>query len=156
MKTVEGLRPPRVQIPPLPPFFGVLLMKSRQKVKGDFILIVVIILIGLGVLVYNQVAVPKSAKGTRVVVEIEGKVVDQFDLATDLEPQRIETKHGYNVFEIADGQVRVSEADCPDLLCVHTGWRQHVGQVIVCLPHYFVLRIVGDGDDQGSLDGFTY
>jgi hypothetical protein len=131
-------------------------VKPRGKLKGDFILIVVIVLIGLGALAYNQIAVPKNGPGTTVVVEIEGNVVSEFALSEDLAPHRIETKHGFNVLEIHGGQVRVAEADCPDRLCVHTGWRQHAGQVIVCLPHYFVVRIVGDSDDQGNLDGFTY
>ena len=131
-------------------------MKPQGKLKGDFILIVVIVLIGLGVLVYNQIAAPKSGPGTSVVVEIEGEVVSEFKLSADLAPQRIETTHGYNVLEIDGGQVRVVDADCPDRLCVHTGWRQHAGQVIVCLPHYFVVKIVGDSDDHGNLDGFTY
>lgn len=136
--------------------FGVLLMKSKAKVKGDFILVVVVVLLGLGALAYNRIILPRQGLGTKVVVEIEGQVVHEFDLSLDMEPLRIETKHGFNVIEIAEGKVRVSEADCPDLLCVHTGWRQHAGQVIVCLPHYFVVRIVGEQEDPGSLDGFTY
>ena len=136
--------------------FGVLLMKSKAKVKGDFILVVVVVLLGLGALAYNRIILPRQGLGTKVVVEIEGRVVHEFDLSLDMEPLRIETKHGFNVIEIAEGKVRVSEADCPDLLCVHTGWRQHAGQVIVCLPHYFVVRIVGEQEDPGSLDGFTY
>ena len=136
--------------------FGVLLMKSKAKVKGDFILVVVVVLLGLGALAYNRIILPRQGLGTKVVVEIEGQVVHEFDLSQDMEPLRIETKHGFNVIEIAEGKVRVSKADCPDLLCVHTGWRQHAGQVIVCLPHYFVVRIVGEQEDPGSLDGFTY
>ena len=131
-------------------------MKSKAKVKGDFILVVVVVLLGLGALAYNRIILPRQGLGTKVVVEIEGQVVHEFDLSLDMEPLRIETKHGFNVIEIAEGKVRVSEADCPDLLCVHTGWRQHAGQVIVCLPHYFVVRIVGEQEDPGSLDGFTY
>lgn len=136
--------------------FGVLFVKTKGKLKGDLILIVVIVLIGLGVLVYNQIAVPKSSPGRTVVVEIDGEAISEFDLSADLAPHRIETKYGYNVLEIDGGQVRVVDADCPDRLCVHTGWRQHAGQVIVCLPHYFVVRVVGDSDDDGNLDGFTY
>ena len=131
-------------------------MKSKAKVKGDFILIVVILLMGLGTLAYNRITATKQGDGTRGLLEVEGQVINEFDLSVDMSPLRIETRHGYNVVEIADGQVRVSEADCPDLLCVHTGWRRHAGQVIVCLPHYFIGRIVGDEHDQDNLDGFTY
>lgn len=137
--------------------FGVLLMKFEGKVKGDLILVVVLILIGLGALLYYQVIVPKrQGPGTKVIVEIEGQVASEFDLSKDLKPLRFDTEHGYNVVEIKDGKVRISEADCPDLLCVNTGWRQHVGQVIVCLPHYFVVKVVGQKGNPADLDGFTY
>ncbi len=131
-------------------------MKSKAKVKGDFILIVVLMFMGVVALIYNQVIVPRRGQGTAVVVEIDGKVINEFDLAKDMADVRFETENGFNVIEIKDRHVRVSEADCPDLLCVHTGWRQHIGQVIVCLPHYFVVRIVGSEANPGSLDGFTY
>lgn len=135
-------------------------MKSKGKVKGkgkgDLMLIVVLLLVGLGTLAYNQVIVPRRGQGTTVAIEVEGAVVHIFDLANNLAPFRIETEHGFNVVEIDNGQVRVSAADCPDLLCVNTGWRRHVGQLIVCLPHYFVVRIVGEQENPEDLDGFTY
>lgn len=131
-------------------------MKFEGKVKGDLILVVVLILIGIGALFYNQVIVPKKGQGTKVIIEIDGKIAGEFPLSKELESRRFETKNGYNVIEIKDGQVRVSEADCPDELCVHTGWRQHIGQVIVCLPHYLVVKIVGNEANPAQLDGFTY
>ena len=131
-------------------------MNSEGKVKGDLVLIVVLLLIGVGAFVYNQVVLPKRAPGNKVLIEIEGKVVRELDMARDAAPIRFETEHGYNIVEIRDGQVRVSDADCPDQICVHTGWRRHVGQVIVCLPHYFVVRIMGDEGALDELDGFTY
>ena len=131
-------------------------MNSEGKVKGDLVLIVVLLLIGVGAFVYSQVVLPKRAPGNKVLIEIEGKVVRELDMARDAAPIRFETEHGYNIVEIRDGQVRVSDADCPDQICVHTGWRRHVGQVIVCMPHYFVVRIMGDEGALDELDGFTY
>lgn len=130
-------------------------MNFKGKLKGDFILVVVLVLIGLAVLFYNQVIVPQQGVAAKVHVEIEGQVVRELDLAKDIVVE-FETKQGFNVVEIKDKQVRVADADCPDLLCVNTGWRKHVGQVIVCLPHYFVVKIVGDESNPAELDGFTY
>lgn len=131
-------------------------MRFKGKVKGDLLLIVVLVLIGVGTLLYNQLIVPKRGQATNVIVEIDGEVVGELDLSKDQDELRFETKHGFNTVEIKDGQVRVTAADCPDLLCVHTGWRKHVGQIIVCLPHYFVLKIAGDDVNPPLLDGFTY
>ncbi|NMA60695.1 MAG: NusG domain II-containing protein [Firmicutes bacterium] len=131
-------------------------MRFKGKVKGDLLLVVVLVLIGVGALFYNQVIVPKKGQATKVIIEIDGQIVQELDLSQDVDGLRLETKHGFNTVEIKDGKVRVVEADCPDLLCVHTGWREHVGQLIVCLPHYFVVKIVGDDVNPPVLDGFTY
>ena len=43
--------------------------------------------------------------------------------------------------KIQDGQVFISEADCPDGLCVNTGKISKTGQTIICLPHKLVIEI---------------
>src|SRR5690554_8125489 len=101
-------------------------MKSEGKVKGDLILVVVLLLIGAAAFVHNQVVLPKRTPGTKVQIEIEGKVVRELDLARDTAPIRFETEHGYNVVEIRDGQVRVLEADCPDLKIGRASCRERV------------------------------
>lgn len=59
---------------------------------------------------------------------------------------------GYNVLEVDGTRVRIREANCPDLLCVSTGWIDRPGQTIVCLPHRLVVRIEGA---EGGLDGVS-
>lgn len=48
----------------------------------------------------------------------------------------------YNIIEVADGKVRVREADCRSQDCVHRGaadWGE-----IVCLPHSMRIKINGE------------
>lgn len=89
-------------------------------------------------------------------MEIDGQVVSEFSLDKDVDSVRFDTPYGYNVLSIADNRVRIAEADCPDKLCVLTGWRQQVGQVIVCLPHRLIVRIANGGGAGEQLDGVTY
>ncbi|GHU45388.1 hypothetical protein FACS1894120_0080 [Clostridia bacterium] len=45
---------------------------------------------------------------------------------------------GYNIVTVKDGRISVSEADCPEQLCVNSGERGHgihSRLPIVCLPH---------------------
>jgi hypothetical protein len=156
LKTVEGHALRGFESHPFRHFLELLLMKSKTKVKGDLILVVVLLLVGASVLLYNQVILPQRAPGTTVLIEIDGKVVSELALSKDTGPMRFDTEQGFNVVEIRGGQVRVADADCPDKICVNTGWRRHVGQVIVCMPHYFVVRIAGDAGGLDDLDGFTY
>jgi|SRR5690554_3637877 len=131
-------------------------MKIPNLRKGDLIIIVVLIIIGVSIITYTTFFAPRAAQGTTVVVEIDGEVAAQFPIYEDQAEIRFETSNGYNILEIADGRARIAEADCPDKLCVKTGWRQQVGQLIVCLPNRLIVRIVGDNGTGQELDGFTY
>ena len=50
-------------------------MKFKRVVKGDYVLFVVLVIIGLSALVYSQWIAPRQSEGTMVVVEINGEVV---------------------------------------------------------------------------------
>lgn len=54
--------------------------------------------------------------------------------------------------EIANGRVRVKHSDCPDQVCVHSGWLSRSGQAAACVPAGVCVQIVG-GDSQ--VDGVT-
>lgn len=49
---------------------------------------------------------------------------------------------------ILDGKACVSETDCPDKLCVHTGWLKTNGDTAACLPAG-VLISVDNRQDSG-------
>ncbi len=125
-------------------------MKIR---KGDLLVLVVVMLIGL-LFLYNYY-IRQEKLGNVAVLEIDGKVVKKFNLGADLNEYRVETKDGYNVLAFQDGKVRVIDADCPDKICVKFGWVQHVGQTIVCLPHKVIIRIENESANF-ELDGVAY
>ncbi len=131
-------------------------MKFKGKAKGDLLLVAALLLIGLGILLYNQVIVPSKSQAAWALIEIEGEVVRELDLRENAEGLRFDTEHGYNIVEVKNGWVRVSEADCPEQICVNTGWRGHAGQIIVCMPHRFVVKVMEDALFPSDLDSFTY
>ena len=47
---------------------------------------------------------------------------------------------------ISDGKVWVTDANCPDKTCEHTGKISRAGQSIVCLPNGVTVSISGEGD----------
>ena len=121
--------------------------------KGDLLIFVVLIIIGFFTFCNNFFR--DEITGNLAILEIDGEIVEKFNLETDLETYRVETEYGYNVLEFADGSVSVVEADCPDQICVHFGWIKTVGQTIVCLPHKLIIRIANETADLG-LDGVAY
>lgn len=121
--------------------------------KGDLLIFVALMIIGFFTFYNNFFR--DEITGNLAILEIDGEIVEKFNLETDLETYRVETEYGYNVLEFADGSVSVVEADCPDQICVHFGWIKTVGQTIVCLPHKLIIRIANETADLG-LDGVAY
>ena len=89
--------------------------------------------------------------GAAVIVEQDGKETARYALSEN-RTVRIEGQGGYNLLIIEGGEVWLSEADCPNLLCVKTGKIRYAGQSIVCLPHRLAVRIAGGAS---SLDAVT-
>lgn len=75
----------------------------------------------------------------------DGVCIQSIDLTRVEQPYtlRLEWEGGYNVVEVERGRVRVSEADCPDQICVRQGWISHGAVPIACLPHRLVIRLTG-------------
>ena len=61
----------------------------------------------------------------------------------------------YNLLRLADGQVSMEAADCPDLICVHHLPISSHGESIICLPHKLTAAIEGGSKSEGleELDG---
>lgn len=87
--------------------------------------------------------------GTVAVVRVDGKEVYRVDLSTVRESYDIDidTQYGHNTVHIAPNSISVSQADCPDGVCVAQGAINGSGVPIVCMPHHLSVRIEGDGID---------
>ena len=62
-----------------------------------------------------------------------------------------------NTIEVESGRIRVSEASCPDQICVNAGWLDSGIAPIVCLPARLVIRLEKSGgtlyDSSAQIDG---
>lgn len=61
---------------------------------------------------------------------------------------------GYNLLMISNGEAYVSDADCPDGLCIRQRAISKGGESIICLPHKLVIQVVSK--EEGELDTVTY
>ncbi|MBQ6677210.1 MAG: NusG domain II-containing protein [Clostridia bacterium] len=92
-----------------------------------------------------------GAPGTTAEIVKGGEVLYTIDLDRVAEEYEIEIGSGdgdRNVVTVKPGMICVSSADCPEQICVNTGWasKDHP-YPIVCMPHDLVIRIVGaDGE----------
>ena len=88
-------------------------------------------------------------EGTWAVVTIDGTEYGSYALDKE---QTIDLGTG-NHLEIRGGEIRMTEADCPDQICVHQKAISRNGESIICLPNKIVLKIV-DGE-EAELDAVT-
>lgn len=104
-----------------------------------------LLIVMIGILlaaVIGSAFVLRPADQRMVEIVQDGKVLYQFDLNT-AENQEITIRSpdgGMNMVEIADGEIRISHADCPDQTCVKTGVLYSESLPIVCLPHKLIVR----------------
>ena len=118
--------------------------------KADFIVIAAVLVV-IGVLCLVLYGAGKT--GSFVQVELDGTVTETLPLDKDTQKQ-IETPYGTNTLVIKDGTVTVTDADCPDKICVRHPSVSRSGESIICLPHRLVISIVdGSGDDEIDLAG---
>lgn len=110
-------------------------MRNGLK-KKDWILIAVILCAaGLTVLVHKSVG---GAGANRVIVKIEGAIQGTYSLSEDRE---VEINGGTNILQIRNGQASMTEADCPDQLCVHQRPVSLNHESIICLPNKVVVEV---------------
>ena len=116
-----------------------------DKKRADLILVVALLLLA-GVLYLGLNA--KRQEGGVVVVRVNGVETERHSLAQD---GTFPLNGGTNILVIRDGQAWLSEADCPDLLCVRQGKIHYTGQVITCLPNRLTVTVEGGESDGVDL-----
>ncbi|NLM77853.1 MAG: NusG domain II-containing protein [Ruminococcaceae bacterium] len=57
----------------------------------------------------------------------------------------IEAEGYHYLVEYADNRIRFAEADCPDRICVRSGWISRPGQIAACVPGQLILRVEATG-----------
>lgn len=122
---------------------------DRKKRKADVILIV--LLLAFCVVIFGLIQIFVKKDGAAAVVKVDGNVVEELDLKRDNMIEVAGYNGGVNKIEVKDGKVRMTYADCPDELCVKTGWISKTGETIVCLPHRVVVEITGEGGGVDSI-----
>ena len=121
---------------------------KRKTLKNDILLIAALLLVAL--IAWGLLRLTRE-RGGEAIVTVDGQLTATIPLTVDA-TLPIGTGKGFlNVVEVADGRVRVAEADCPDRLCVRQGWIAYDGESIVCLPHKLVVTVRGTAGDLDAV-----
>ncbi|MCR5148131.1 MAG: NusG domain II-containing protein [Eubacterium sp.] len=109
--------------------------------KVDIILLITIVLLGVASIFIIKMMMHD---GRTVRVTVDGNVVLVKELSADGEYKIEGYKGGSNLLTIKEGKAYVTEADCPDNLCVKQGGIGKTGETIICLPHRVMVEILGE------------
>ena len=111
--------------------------------RWDFLLIALVVL-GCSL----AILWPKGENETPIAqVTVDGILVHSVDLSrvTKAYDLPLDTSPSV-VLRVEPGRICYLEADCPDHLCVHTGWLEQAGDTAACLPSRTLVTVSGQSD----------
>jgi hypothetical protein len=98
---------------------------------------------------------PGTAAHPVARITLDGAVVQEIDLDQVVQPYTFQLEGeggGTNTILVEPGRIGVSEASCPDQICVRQGMISDGTVPVVCLPNKLVITITGGGE---ALDAAT-
>ena len=122
-------------------------LSKNRKLKNDIILAVVIAIIATaGLLLFNLM----KTQGDYVSVKINGEEKYRYSISENVNTVIYTGENDLqeNRLVIENGQAYISEATCPDKICVGHKPVKNVNESIVCLPHKVVIEIVSEGTEN--------
>lgn len=124
--------------------------KSIQVKKKDIILIAIVLIVAFaGLLVFYLT----QKGGDMVVVTIDGAIYKEYPLNKDIAVDIPGVNGGTNHLIIKDGYADMTDASCPDKICVDSRKISKTGESIICLPNKVVVKI--EGNTSSEVDGST-
>jgi hypothetical protein len=115
--------------------------------KNDFFLIGIVLLVSFALMGWHYLKTD-SGKGS-VVVTVDGEHYGTYDLDTE---QTVNIQ-GTNTLQIKNKSAIITDADCPDKICVYHKPITRNGESIICLPNKIVVSI--EKGERRILDGVT-
>ena len=120
---------------------------KKQNIRRDILLVIMLLVLSLAAYVCMRLF---AAAGGEAVVYIDGEAVGRYPLSQDTEVTFSGYDEGSNIVTISEGMAFVTDADCPDRLCVKSPGIRFEGESIVCLPHR--LAVVIEGGAESGVD----
>lgn len=113
-------------------------MKRNKTVRNDILLICAVALaVTAAMLLWRAL----RAEGGSAVVYVDGREYISCPLDSDARVTVPGAGGGFNVLVIRGGEAYISEADCPNRICVKHRPVKYAGQTITCLPHRVTVVI---------------
>lgn len=119
--------------------------------KNDIILIVAILICAglyFGITKYNE----SKETALKAEIYVNNKLYKSVSLNKE-KTININENGKINVVHIHDGGVEIEDANCPDKVCVKTGFIETTSRNIVCIPNKVQVKIIGQ--DKSEIDSIS-
>lgn len=124
---------------------------------GDVVVAIVTVVIALGLWAWPALSDGTASPDALTAIV---RTADGSERSLPLGPEReaadipMESGGYHYIIRVEPGRIRVLEADCPDRVCVVTGWLSRPGQIAACVPGRLLVRLVAspEGDPSGGVD----
>jgi len=124
-----------------------------MKKKKDIIIVCVIIGLALIFLLINRVFFQNKGE-TYCEIYVDGELVETTELNKNREFTVDEVPA--ITFEVKDQSIAFIHSDCPDKVCIQSGYLKHTGQSASCLPNKTTIRICSRSTNEGEPDVVVY
>ena len=119
----------------------------NKSYKRDLLLVGILLLAALLVFAFVRGG---QKTGAEAVVTVDGVEIGRYPLSRS---GTYPLNGGSNVLVIGDGMAWVSEANCPDKVCMGMGKISRNGEFIACLPNRLIVVI--EGGEASPVDART-
>ena len=127
-------------------------MKRKFFRRVDIVVITAVLaLSAAGAWVYSS---RPAMGGESAEIYSDSLLVMTVDLADCPETEFASPTNENVVFRTSgDGRIRFERSDCPDKVCVNSGWHWRSGEIAACLPNGVVLKIVSPDAERDAIVG---
>ena len=122
-------------------------MFKDKKTRNDIILGLAVIILAAGIWLATELL---KEDGSFAVVTVNGSETARYSLSEDAEIRLESENGGFNVLVIKNGKADITEASCPDHVCVDQRAISRTGEAITCLPNKTVITV--DGEEEADID----
>ena len=122
-------------------------MFKDKKTRNDIILGLAVIILAAGIWLATELL---KEDGSFAVVTVNGSETARYSLSEDAEIRLESENGGFNILVIKNGKADITEASCPDHVCVDQRSISKTGEAITCLPNKTVITV--DGEEDAEID----
>ncbi|MCI8418237.1 MAG: hypothetical protein HFI33_12220 [Lachnospiraceae bacterium] len=115
-------------------------IREKKRLRwGDRVLLGACVVVSLVAFLLGSFSGKGDAK--EAVVYIGNEEYARYDLEESFETDIPGLQGGSNHLVIGQGRAQVTQATCPDHVCVGQGEISEIGQAIVCMPHQVIIAV---------------